>query len=230
MKNKAWIIAVALIAVTGGLVLYLMKAYPDVLTTQDRQVELVRILAILGVLVLWIVSSRIKVGEAIKALMIWAAVGLAVALLYSERQSLQRMGRSLVSHLIPGQGAVNPTGSVAFRKNDDGHFRIEAIVNGERVRFLVDTGASGITLSQEDAERIGIDPNTLSYTIPVQTANGMAFSAPITLDTLAIGPIEHHDVAAKVGSEGLNSSLLGMRFLEGLSSFRIEGDQLILEP
>lgn len=230
MKNRVWLVVAALIAFTGGLLIYLGKLYPDALSNRDNQIEIVRILAILAVFMLWLGSGRVKAGEAIKGLMIWAAIGLGIAVLYTERTSIMRIWDNLAAQVVPSRGFVGEGQVMVFQKSSDGHFYIDAEVEQARVRFLVDTGATGITISQQDAVRMGIDTTKLRFTIPVNTANGMAFAAPITLDTLTIGSVTLRDVPAKVGADGLETSLLGMSFLERLNGFRIEGDQLILQP
>ncbi|MBT3978500.1 MAG: TIGR02281 family clan AA aspartic protease [Rhodospirillaceae bacterium] len=100
--------------------------------------------------------------------------------------------------------------------------------NGARVRFMIDTGASDIVLSPADARAIGIDPATLRYTRVYQTANGLGRGASYRLETLAIGPIEFRDVAVSINQAEMNVSLLGMAFLDRLSTFEISGRRMTL--
>jgi len=97
------------------------------------------------------------------------------------------------------------------------------------VSMLVDTGASAVVLSFEDAERIGLEPQRLAYTVTVSTANGRATAAPVRLDEIAIGPVLRRNVRAMVTEEGrLDQSLLGMTFLSTLGSFQMQGEELRL--
>ena len=99
------------------------------------------------------------------------------------------------------------------------------------MRFLVDTGASTTVLTFADAARSGIDVDALAFNRPVQTANGMAFYAGATLDSLAIGPYRLSDVPVGVMPEGaMDTSLLGMSTIDRFSSWRIEGDRMVLVP
>jgi aspartyl protease family protein len=98
------------------------------------------------------------------------------------------------------------------------------------VSFLVDTGASDIVLTPEDAQRIGFAANQLRFSDRVETANGIAYVAPITLDTLVIGPIRLDRLPAKVNNAPMQYSLLGMRFLNQLHGWRVERQVLILQP
>lgn len=122
------------------------------------------------------------------------------------------------------------TDDVVLRRAPDGHFWAEAEVNGRPVRFLIDTGASHVTLSPADAERVGLRPLRDDFTLSVATANGSVPVAPVTLDSLDLGPLHVSGVAAVVHGAALPQSLLGMSFLNRLGGFAVEGDRLILRP
>jgi aspartyl protease family protein len=102
-------------------------------------------------------------------------------------------------------------------------------VNGNETRFIFDTGASTVVLRAEEASALGFDPEILDYSIPVSTANGMALAAPVTIPTLSVGPITERNVRALIARSGvLHVNLLGMTFLERLSSYEVRGNRLIL--
>ncbi len=123
---------------------------------------------------------------------------------------------------------VNAAGATALRKADDGHFWAEASVDGSRVRFLVDTGASVVALTPQDAKRIGVDEDELAYTQPIDTANGRVMAAHLMLKRVSVGGIEKRDVRAVVVPAGLSHSLLGMSYLGQLSRMEATPDALIL--
>jgi aspartyl protease family protein len=98
------------------------------------------------------------------------------------------------------------------------------------VSFLVDTGASSVVLSYQDAKNAGLDMGALSFTSPISTANGDAFAANVRLVEIGIGEITRRNVRAMVAEDGkLNQSLLGMTFLSSLSGYTVRQDQLILQ-
>lgn len=131
---------------------------------------------------------------------------------------------------LPSQ-EIAPTGSAAqITKSADGHYWAQANVNGRWVRFLVDTGASAVALTGDDARRLGIDVDALSYERPVITANGEAKAALVTLDHIAVAGARVDEVQALVVREGLQTSLLGMSFLGRLSRFEATKTALILRP
>jgi aspartyl protease family protein len=117
---------------------------------------------------------------------------------------------------------------VVLQRAANGHFYVETDVNGTTVRMLADTGASVVALGEDDAERIGLDPDSLDYVLSVSTANGSARAAVVVLDEVRVGSIVRHDVRAVV-ARGLSGSLLGMSFFNTLSQVSMESDELVLK-
>jgi aspartyl protease family protein len=116
------------------------------------------------------------------------------------------------------------------RKAPDGHFWAWARVNGEWVRFLVDTGATAVALTPADAARLGFKPAELDYGLKVVTAGGSSRAASVTLASVAVGDARLDDVSALVVEKGLDTSLLGMSYLGRLSRFEGAGETLVLRP
>jgi aspartyl protease family protein len=178
-------------------------------------------------------ASRRNIGETMRNLMIWLVIILALATVYLYRQDLQGVGNRLLAGLVPGRAVVVTTSEggseIILHKLLNGHFEADVSVNGQTIQMLVDTGASMVALSHADAERIGIIPENLDYSMTVMTANGRTRAAPVTLDRVAIGPIVRTGVAASVAEDGkLDQSLLGMSFLETLGSMQMQTDELRL--
>ncbi len=121
----------------------------------------------------------------------------------------------------PAQASIarpvpEPSGgrTVTLRRGDNGHFQTEAIVDGRRMNFLVDTGASVIALRQRDAARLGIHPVPRDYVANVSTANGVIKAAPVELNRVEVGGLVVRNVTALVlPDEALAQNLLGMSFL-----------------
>lgn len=124
--------------------------------------------------------------------------------------------------------AMGQTASVA--KAGDGHYWAEADVNGTRVRFLVDTGASTVALTLADAQRLGLQTDKLDYDRSVVTASGQTRAAAVTLGEISVAGARMNDVEALVIESGLESSLLGMSYLGRLASFEATRTALILRP
>jgi aspartyl protease family protein len=197
-----------------------------------RLVYLTAVLLFVGVAVV----ARVGLGPTVRGIASWAAILLVVIGAYAYRTELVGVGGRLLGVLVPGlpiSGTLGGEGgdNVMVMRDGDGHFVVRAGVDGVPMTMLVDTGASLVTLTPQDAATIGIDMVTLDFTTAIQTANGMIRAAPITIHRLSIGTIERQDVKALVAPPGaLEQSLLGMSFLNLLSGYAISGDRLVLKP
>jgi aspartyl protease family protein len=128
----------------------------------------------------------------------------------------------------PRQEAALSQGSVVSIPRTNGQFFAQGRVNNGSVRFLVDTGASTVALTLEDARKSGININSLVYNRPVATANGRVMAAEAMLKDVRIGGVRVTNVRALVLSEGLHISLLGMTYLGELQKVEVMPNQLIL--
>lgn len=126
-----------------------------------------------------------------------------------------------------GPPTPGPDGSVTLERNGDGHFYAEAKVNGASIRFLVDTGASGVALAQDDARRAGIPVTPSDFEVVGQGASGEVRGQPVSLERVSLGHKESVDLPAVV-LEGSEHSLLGQDFLRQFRSVSIEGDRMVL--
>ncbi|MEM7522276.1 MAG: TIGR02281 family clan AA aspartic protease [Pseudomonadota bacterium] len=161
--------------------------------------------------------------------LIWLTVFSALIVAYTYRDVARMVFDKVRGEISPTIAIARQEGVVELRKAWDGHFRAVTKVNGGNVGMLVDTGASIVLLSYEDAEAAGLDPASLSFHQPVTTANGKAFVAPITLETVSVGAVGLAGVKAAVAEKGkLHSSLLGMSFLGRLQETSFRRDVLIL--
>lgn len=227
--RSRWWLWPALVLGVVALVAYLDWRFPDTLSSgRDwaRVGYLVALLALVSSAVL--LRRRPRPALLAKQAAAWLGLALVVLLGYSYRLELIAVGERLLGELLPHRGAAVAEGEISFRAGLDGHFRIEATVDGTPVRFLVDTGASLVVLSPADARRLGFDVATLAYTQSFATANGTVRAAPVRLGELVIGPVRVSDLAASVNGAAMESSLLGISFLARLRSYEVRGDTLTL--
>ena len=111
----------------------------------------------------------------------------------------------------------------------DGHYYLVARLNDVPVRFVVDTGATDVVLTREDARRVGIDLNSLVFSGSAGTANGMVRTAYARVDEMRLGSIVDDDVPVAVNRGEMDSSLLGMAYLGRFGRIEISGNKLLLE-
>lgn len=177
---------------------------------------------LLAVLVFWyFIHNRQDMGRTLKQAAAWGFIFLgtiAVIGLWDDIRSTVR----------PMQMIDTDTGQVELPRARDGHYYATLQVNGAPVSFLVDTGASEIVLTMEDARRAGLDVERLAYTGRAMTANGEVRTAPVRIDEIALGPATDRNLRAFVNEGEMGQSLLGMAYLRRWDRIEITGDGLIL--
>ncbi|PHS26653.1 MAG: TIGR02281 family clan AA aspartic protease [Robiginitomaculum sp.] len=128
----------------------------------------------------------------------------------------------------PRQSVVTGTNSIKVPRAPDGHYYMTLKINGTPIDFLVDTGASQVVLTQNDATRIGIKVEDLAFTGRAMTANGEVRTAPVRLEQVELGPVRDHNIRAWVNQGDLEQSLLGMSYLQRWSKIEITAQGLLL--
>jgi aspartyl protease family protein len=175
-----------------------------------------------------IVMFRGRFAQALTATLLWIAFGLILLVGYSYRFELRGVADRVMAELIPGH-VITHGRSVELARASNGDFDVTAQINGARVAMILDTGASSVVLTREDARAAGLPLEVLGYTASIDTANGRTRAAPVTLDRVAIGGLVERSVEALVAQPGqLRTSLLGMSFLNRLQSWEVRGDRLLL--
>ncbi len=165
----------------------------------------------------------------VQAIAVSGGFFMALLVVYASRDDLLAAFDRVIGDVSLGRTVVSPSGEVVAARRSDGSFMINGRVNGNDARFIFDTGASTVVLRAENAVALGFKPESLNYSIPVSTANGMALAAPVTIETLSVGSITEKNVRALIARSGvLHANLLGMTFLERLGSYEVRGNRLIL--
>jgi aspartyl protease family protein len=216
------------VVVLGFLALF--QAFPPSLAQEGDGIAFVQYGLIGSVLLMSLAASRRSLVAIAGQFAIWGMLALLLVALYGYRYELRDVAERVLGELMPTRGVETAGGTMTFTRSADQQFWIDAIVDGQPIRFLVDTGASGVVLNRSDAARLGFSVGSLSFTQLFETANGMTRGAPVKLRQIRIGTIVFNDVAASVNEGALSHSLLGMRLLERLSSIEIRKDRLIIRP
>lgn len=175
-----------------------------------------------------IAMFRYRFAEALEAALFWAVLALVLAVVYSFRMELREVGDRVLAELIPGRAAVRGM-VVEIARGRGGDFQVATEVNGGKISMILDTGASTVVLTQEAAKAAGLPIEMLAYNVAIDTANGRARAASVTLDRVAVGSIVERSVPALIAQPGqLRTSLLGMTFLNRLQSWEVRGDRLLM--
>ncbi|MDB2415021.1 TIGR02281 family clan AA aspartic protease [Rickettsiales bacterium] len=175
-----------------------------------------------------VVHLRSNPGTTLRNISIWMVILFTIILAYSFRHDAKNVKNRIVGELFPSSAIKNNDGSISFRKAADGHYYIKSKINNSEILFMVDTGASDVVLSKKDAVKLGIDVSRLNYTKVYNTANGITYGAPVTINQIEVGDIFLTNVQASVNKAEMDKSLLGMSFLQRLSGYEVRGDILTI--
>ena len=180
-------------------------------------------LILLGsVIVFWfLVQNRQSLGKTLQQALVWGLLFLGVIAAFGLWNDIRQTVR-------PTQSVISAQGRIELPRAPDGHYYLTAEVNGAAIRFLVDTGATDIFLSREDATAAGLDPANLAFIGSAMTANGEVRTAPVRLESIRLGPHEDRGLRAFVNAGEMRESLLGMTYLQRFSSVEIRQSALIL--
>ncbi len=177
-----------------------------------------------------LLARRLPLGQTVRMLLAWLAIFGGVFVLFLFRDEGREVWRR-ASEEVSGRAMQSVRGdALRIRRNDDGHFWVDARVNGQNVRFLIDSGATVTTLTPDAAKSAGVEPEG-AFPILVQTANGLVQARRGSVAKLSVGTIVMSDVPVQIGTAAMGSTnLLGMSFLSELQSWRVEGQYLFLVP
>lgn len=165
--------------------------------------------------------SRGRMGQTLQQALIWLLIFAGVVIAYGFSDTLK-------TQLFPGQATQISEQSYRLNRQPDGHFYISLTVNSTPIKFVVDTGASQIVLTQQDARKVGIDPDSLPYLGRADTANGIVKTARVVLDEIRFGDVIDADVPAQINGGEMSGSLLGMTYLSRFRELKILGNTMIL--
>ncbi|ACL57771.1 retropepsin-like aspartic protease family protein [Methylobacterium nodulans] len=161
----------------------------------------------------------------------WALGVLALSACFGSG-TVERVAAGLRERQAPAVAATSGTSEapvVTLQQDWSGHYSVHPLVEGRRLRMMVDTGATLCAFTQEDAERAGLRVSERDFRRPMSTANGVVYAAPVRIGEMQVGGITIRGVEAVVLPRGrLGTSLLGMSFLRRLRSFEAAGGRLTL--
>jgi aspartyl protease family protein len=172
------------------------------------------------------------IGWALRRVVLWCGLALVCVAIMDGGHWLPRLDRAkpetVASRATEAEPAPPPAvNTLVYPVDARGHVVLDAVVNGAPVRFLVDTGASLVTLTAADARAAGVNPRQLAFDERASTANGFVRMAGVTLRDIRLGQLSISDVPAAV-IENLNVSLLGMSFLNRLQSYEMRDRRLTI--
>lgn len=232
MSNKSLVKLAMLLCISTVITFLIRKLvdaqFPEFFWSNQNSIScFITILIIISIVYNSLSQKGIKIVSI--QLLTWGGIFLIIITSYAFKFELNYAAQRVISVLIPSYNWVNKQGELVISRSNDGHFYVNAVANGIKVKFMIDTGASDVALTISDAKMLGFDLSKLNYTKTYSTANGMSRAAPVRLNSVEIGRgAFFRNVEAHIGTGGLDVSLLGMSLLERFKGFRIDRDMLIL--
>jgi aspartyl protease family protein len=228
--NKRYVL---IAIITASILLFITKCSRldvDVVSINNEKLpNIVYMVILLITFITMFVNYKIPIGTAIKYASVWILIIGTLLVGYTYKSELKGVYEKVYANIIPGSVIVGDLGNITVVANESGHFFVDTVVNGIDMKFLIDTGATTVSLTRYDAKRLGIDTSKLSYTNRVSTANGLTWSASVKLDYIQVGDITIYNIPASVGIEDkLGTSLLGMSFLNRLKSYNVSNNTLTM--
>ena len=224
--NRRLAIFLGILAAGAALIFVLSKLYPNQINGTGWGPPAINLgfAALVGSAIF---SQRIPLGQAVRYIAIWALIFAVLGVGYVYRDDFLGVANRVRSAFDPSHAVQTAPHTVTLTESAGGQYEVIGEVNGQPVRFKIDTGASDIVLSPDDAARLGA-PADLRFDHRYETANGAGLGADWQVSSLAVGPFRFSGVPVSVNKAPMSSSLLGMGFLRRLDSYEFKGRQLIL--
>lgn len=193
----------------------------------DDAVSLIWALGALVIVASALAARRVPFAKAWRMALLWIAIFGALFLLFAFRDDFDSIGQRLRLAIDPEAGQIAGE-TLRIPMSDDGHFWVRATVDGVEGRFLVDSGATTMVLSDDLVRGVGLERE--AFPTVIRTANGDVFARRVRIARLAVGPVVREDIAAVTAPEFGEVNVIGMNFLSTLSGWGVEGRTLVLKP
>lgn len=228
-RGRSWLWPLFIAAVVG-IVIAMARAFPESVRKPEDWTDVAYGLGM--VLVVTAGISRIRrdaIAQHLRYAAIWAGIVAVVALGFAYRAEFKDVSDHLKIAFSGGSPVATGEHEMVISQDESGAYVVIAKVNGQRVLFMVDTGATDTVLSPDDARRLGVNLEALRFDREAETANGLGYGAHYAADSLQVGAISFDDFKMTINKTPMSTSLLGMSFLSRLESFEFGRGKLTLK-
>jgi aspartyl protease family protein len=184
----------------------------------------------LALLISSLAARRLPLGYVAKAGLAWVAIFAALFAIFSFRYEFKSIWERVTSDISGTAGQSISGDAIELRRQDDGHYWLQVEINGNPVRFMIDSGATFTAVNANTAADTGVQVNANGYPVILNTANGRVAAQRGLIKSMTIGPhvIDDHQV---VVSENFgDTNVLGMNFLDKMQSWKVEANMMVLQP
>ncbi len=197
------------------------------MTDGSQALNLVYLFLILIMVVSAFAVRRAPIGQTLKMALAWVLIFAAGFAIFALRDDFRALGNRIWTAVVGGTSQESVGGEVRVAMAEDGHFWVDAEINGQPVRLMIDSGATITGVDRATADRVGLVPD--GRLAEVQTANGAQVMDRSAARTLRVGSIERADHSLLI-ARSETPNVIGMNFLSSLSDWRVEGRTLVMRP
>ena len=198
--------------------------------TEDQNLNLIWAAGALVLVASALFSRRIGFGEIIRTALTWVAIFAIVLVAFSYQNEILAVWNRVTGDLTGANEQQVVGSTLKIRRSADGHYWANAEVNGHAVRFLIDSGATTTAMTLKTAQAANVEIDGGGFPTYLTTANGTVEAERALIKELKVGPMIAIDLPIVVAKEFGDSNVIGMNFLSQMKSWRVEGDEMILEP
>lgn len=199
------------------------------MSSGEQTAEFIYLIAILVFVASALIVRKIPIGKGLQMFAGWVIIFLAAFVAFSLKDNIVSFARQVMDERRAESTGAQVGEELRIKQSLDGHFWVTAQLNGEDIRFLIDSGATTTSISGRTARQAGIEPSG-GFPAVVQTANGMIRVQRGRAQQLRVGHIERQNLAVHISEAFGEMNVLGMNFLSSLKGWRVEGRTLILTP
>jgi aspartyl protease family protein len=181
-------------------------------------------------LVASLAARRLPLGQLSKMILGWITIFAALFVIFSFRFEFLSIWERVKAD-FSGSAGQNISGeAIAIRRQDDGHYWLQVAVNGNPVRFMIDSGATTTAVNANTAAETDVEVDSNGFPIIIETANGRVTAKRGSIKILQIGPHKISDHHVVVSDSFGDTNVLGMNFLDSMKSWKVEGNVMTLQP
>lgn len=181
-------------------------------------------------LVASLAARRLPLGQLSKMILGWIAIFAALFVIFSFRYEFQSIWERVKADFSGSAGQTISGEAIAIRRQDDGHYWLQVSINGNPVRFMIDSGATTTAVNANTAADTDVEVDSNGFPIIIETANGRVTAKRGSIKTLQIGPHKISDHHVVVSDSFGDTNVLGMNFLDSVQSWKVEGNVMTLQP
>ena len=175
-------------------------------------------------------ARRLPMGQVAKMALAWVAIFAALFAVFSFRFEFLNIWDRVKADFAGTAGQTVSGEAIEIKRQDDGHYWLQADVNGNAVRFMIDSGATTTAVNAETAKDASVEVDADGYPVMIDTANGRVTAKRGVIKSLKVGPHDLIDHKVVVSDSFGDTNVLGMNFLDGMKSWKVEGNVMTLQP